>query len=107
MKNILAQETITDKEVITYLDEICSEMEALKSRIANLDDPNTKAALEDANSLLTDCATISEKIGKGIALTTKEKASLKGLLLATKQNIERGIVEGVSTGIDKYVSQLE
>lgn len=107
MKSILAQETITDNEVKVFLDETISELKSIRSRVANLADPIVKTATEDVDALLTSCTNISEKIGTGIELAPKEREDLIGQLMVVKKNIERGIIEGVSTGIDKYISQLK
>ena len=107
MKNILAQETITDNEVKVFLDEIGADVTVRMSRIVDSTDPTIKAATDDLDNLNNICNTISAKLEKGTALTLEEKSQLKNLLLGTKLNIERGVIEGVKTGIDKYLGLLE
>ena len=107
MKCILAQETITNTEIRAFLDETWTELGIRISQVTDADNPWVKEGMEDAGNLYILCKNISNKIGSGVALTQEEKVKLKELLLVTKKNIGRGIIDGVATGIDKYLDQLD
>lgn len=108
MKSILAQEEITDKEVKAFLDETSSEVAIIKNRsFERSNNPILEKAVDDANSLFNFCNTVSVKLGGGKAPTSEEKTKLKEMLLSVKLNIERGVIEGVTTGIDSYIKRLE
>lgn len=108
MKSILALKEITDKEVKAFLDETSSEVDIIKSRgLGHSDNPYLVKAVEDANALFNFCNTVSDKLGGGKTLTSEEKIRLKEILLSVKLNIERGVIEGVTTGIESYIKKLE
>ncbi len=75
----------------------------MKGKISNDIDA---AALEDANSLFEVCERIFNKLESGELLTQEDKSDLKGLLETIKENIDKGIGEGTSSGIDKYINSL-
>lgn len=108
MKSVLAQENITDKEVKEFLEETASEIEVKRNSFPkDISNPTLAKAIEDIDSLFIFCRAVSDKLGNGKELTIEEIVTLKKLLLSVKLNIERGIVEGSTTGIDNYVRRLE
>lgn len=104
MNYILAREIVTDKEVKNFLDEMCANLEVLKGRTENSNNPNTVSAFEDVKNMLNRNRIISDKLEKGEMLNSEEKDYLKSLLIVNKRQIEE---DGKDTsGISGYINQL-
>lgn len=107
MSSIIAKPTITNDDVIAFLDDIWSEADKTRNRWKELDIPPDDAFMEDINNLFEVSKNLCDKLKNEIELTDEEKDGLIDLMLLIKTNIERGIEDGTYEGIEKYINQLK
>ena len=115
MTSILAKETLSNKEVIEYLNKRSSEEDNFLKLIVlssqeNLD-PSTDSlhteAVASHKKFIDTLKNLSYKIQNQIVLSSDEKNELKDILMHEKNEIDRNKLQGTSSGIVKYLSQIE